>query len=361
MGQRPRKKTYRVRYDRIIFVLAILVVLILILSSCISSCGKKKKPDDSSSVVDNMSSTDSSVTPNANTDSQAASGDSTSDSQPVPQITYANITLDAAEIHRGNLILVNAEHPCTFDTAAIEGGTSTEVQKVTIKSILDTKSAIHYTAADWEVGMDKEAAYAMDAWLEAFYGATGNTDIRMIRGYKSDSEDPDFLSGRTCMIGIYPQTGSSGYYKQEGTYAWAGENAHNYGFVLRYPEGKESYFDSTISKNTTAVFRYVGIAAATYMYQNGQCLEEYLETVKSSSIDNMLTISASNATYGVYYVPANANGSTSFSVPAGNTEYSISGNNMDGFVVTVTLSGTDNIANAVPDVTEAPAEGAAAQ
>ncbi len=351
MTQKNRRRAYKVRYDRIIFVVAILIVLILILSSCISSCGKDKKPSGTNdSVVDNMSTTD----PNTGTNSGAelTPGDSAADSQAPVTLTYANTTLEAAEVHRGNLILVNAANPCEFNTTAITEGTSTEVQFVTIKSILDTKSALHYTAADWEVGMDKEAAYAMDAWLEGFYSATGNSDIRMIRGFKTESEDLDFLTGRTCMIGTYPATGSSNYYKQEGVYAWAGENAHNYGFVLRYPEGKEGKFDATISTNTNAVFRYVGIAAATYMYQNNQCLEEYLETVKGYSIDNMLNVTAANATYGVYYVPANANGSTSFSVPADPSQYTVSGNNMDGFVVTVTLSGSDTVSNAAPAATE---------
>lgn len=356
MTQRPRKKAYRIRYDRIIFVLAIFVVLILILSSCISSCGKKKPKEGTDSVVDNMSTADGTSTPDGGTQ-QTPGSDIPAETQAPAQLTYANTTLGAEEVHRGNLILVNNAHPCEFDFTAIAEGTSTEVQKVTIKSILDTKTAYHYTAADWEVGMDKEAAYAMDAWLEGFYSATGNSDIRMIRGYSAESEDLDFRAGRTCMIGTYPAVGSSNYYKQEGTYAWAGENAHNYGFVLRYPEGKEGKFDETISTNTNAVFRYVGVAAATYMHQNNQCLEEYLETVKGYSIDNMLNVTAANATYGVYYVPANANGSTSFSVPADSSQYTISGNNMDGFVVTVTLSGTDATANAAPAATEAvPAE-----
>ncbi len=359
MAQRPRKKNYRVRYDRIVFVLAILVVLILILSSCISSCSKKKPSGTTDSVVDNMSSTDDSTAAPGGTQ-QSSGSDIALESQAPQQMTYANTTLDADAVHRGNLILVNNAHPCELDTAAIADGTSTDVQKVTIKSILDTKTSYHYTAADWEVCMDKEAAYAMDAWLEGFYSATGNADIRMIRGYNPESEDQDFRAGRTCMIGTYPAVGSSNYYKQEGTYAWAGENAHNYGFVLRYPEGKEGKFDENISSNTSAVFRYVGVAAATYMYQNNQCLEEYLETVKGYSIDNMLNVTAADGTYGVYYVPANANGSTSFSVPADSTQYTISGNNMDGFVVTVTLSG--GTTTTTPAATEAPTEtGTAAQ
>lgn len=56
-------------------------------------------------------------------------------------------------------------------------------------------------------------------------------------------------------------------------YRWLSENAHLYGFILRYPEGKE---------NITGIafepwhFRYVGRQAAKEIYDAGLCLEEYL-------------------------------------------------------------------------------------
>ncbi len=332
MTQRPRKKTYRVRYDRIVFVLALLVVMIWILSSCISSCTKQDdKPKNDSSVLDNMSSTD-----------QVAIGSSDSlltVTPTEPPITYAEITLMAEELHRGDLILTNSAYPCKFDSSAIANGATEEVEFVTIKSVLDTKSEKHYKAKDWEVGMDKDAALAMDAWLEGFYTVTSNTDIRMISGYSGDSVDQDYRTGRTCKFGIFPEGASSNYYKPEGTYAWIAENAHNYGFILRYPEGKEGFFDDSITENRSSTFRYVGIAAATHIAQNSLCLEEYIDAVKAYSIDNMLEITGSTATYGVYYVPANPNGPTTFSVPESGTPYEVSGNNKDGFIVTVTLKG----------------------
>lgn len=56
-------------------------------------------------------------------------------------------------------------------------------------------------------------------------------------------------------------------------YNWLQENAHNYGFILRYPKDKT---------NITKIiyepwhWRYVGVEAAVEMKQSGQCLEEYL-------------------------------------------------------------------------------------
>ena len=53
----------------------------------------------------------------------------------------------------------------------------------------------------------------------------------------------------------------------------------------------------------------------------------------------MLKIKSGDAEYGVYYIPANSSSSsTNFSVPGDDTPYVVSGNNMDGFVITVALN-----------------------
>ena len=57
-------------------------------------------------------------------------------------------------------------------------------------------------------------------------------------------------------------------------YAWLAENAYNYGFILRYPQGKE---DITGTSYEPWHFRYVGIEYAQVMYKEQICLEEYLE------------------------------------------------------------------------------------
>ena len=58
-------------------------------------------------------------------------------------------------------------------------------------------------------------------------------------------------------------------------YAYLQENAHLYGFILRYPEGKE---DVTGYTYEPWHYRYVGVAVATYMKEVGTSvtLEDYL-------------------------------------------------------------------------------------
>ncbi len=55
---------------------------------------------------------------------------------------------------------------------------------------------------------------------------------------------------------------------------WLFNNAHKFGFILRYPEGKE---DITGFKFEPCHYRYVGISLATYLYKNKITLEEYYE------------------------------------------------------------------------------------
>lgn len=57
---------------------------------------------------------------------------------------------------------------------------------------------------------------------------------------------------------------------------WLRDNAHNFGFILRYPEGKEHI---TKINYEPWHFRYVGIKPATEIYNNGLTLEEYLEDI----------------------------------------------------------------------------------
>lgn len=51
------------------------------------------------------------------------------------------------------------------------------------------------------------------------------------------------------------------------------DHCAEYGFILRYPEGKEEYYGLACCKGH---FRYVGVEAATYIMENNLCLEEFL-------------------------------------------------------------------------------------
>jgi D-alanyl-D-alanine carboxypeptidase len=62
------------------------------------------------------------------------------------------------------------------------------------------------------------------------------------------------------------------------TYSWLKNNMGKFGFVFRYPEGKE---DLTHHKADPRVIRYVGSEHAAAMQQRSMCLEEYISYLAS--------------------------------------------------------------------------------
>jgi zinc D-Ala-D-Ala carboxypeptidase len=79
------------------------------------------------------------------------------------------------------------------------------------------------------------------------------------------------ISSKTNNFNLDEKFGST----KEGV--WLAHNAHKYGFILRYPRGKESLTGYMFEPWH---FRYVGIKAATEIYENDWTLEEYFENVK---------------------------------------------------------------------------------
>lgn len=53
---------------------------------------------------------------------------------------------------------------------------------------------------------------------------------------------------------------------------WVAENCHKYGFIIRYPKGKE---DITGYMYESWHIRYLGVDMATKVYESGKTLEEY--------------------------------------------------------------------------------------
>ena len=75
-------------------------------------------------------------------------------------------------------------------------------------------------------------------------------------------------------------TGSIGTYnefEETDEFKWMNENAYKYGFILRYPKGKENI---TGFKYEPWHYRYVGIKLATYLYEQQWTLEEYYKKLK---------------------------------------------------------------------------------
>ncbi|MBR6558525.1 MAG: D-alanyl-D-alanine carboxypeptidase family protein [Clostridia bacterium] len=66
-------------------------------------------------------------------------------------------------------------------------------------------------------------------------------------------------------------------FANQKAYTWLKENAHKFGFILRYPADKT---EITKIDFEPWHYRYVGRYHATKMYESGMCLEEYVKSLK---------------------------------------------------------------------------------
>lgn len=115
------------------------------------------------------------------------------------------------------------------------------------------------------------------------------------------------------------------------------KTAPNYGFIERYKKEKE---EITGISHEPWHFRYVGYPHSKIIEDNGFSLEEYIQFIKAYR-DNCRFVcrEASGSETDIYYTPANDD-KTMISIPQ-NCIFQISGNNIDGFIVTVRRQNND--------------------
>ena len=71
-------------------------------------------------------------------------------------------------------------------------------------------------------------------------------------------------------------------FKDSPACAWLMEHCADYGFVFRFPEGKEYYYGLACRRG--GHFRYVGQEAARYIMDNDLCLEEFMLIIDPDSV-----------------------------------------------------------------------------
>lgn len=270
-------------------------------------------------------------------------GGSESEAATEPKTVYENVSVSNEDVHAGDLILVNT------DTAYVEEN-PTE-----IVSIYDHKTD-NYHVSGTETSLRQPALDALNQMLDAFYVATGHQDMIVISGYRTTQQQQELYDADLAETGEQTSTRvalpghsehESGYaldfslytdgvqydYDGTGEYAWINENCAHYGYVLRYAEDKQ---ETTGIQAEPWHYRYVGQPHATYMMENNVCLEEYLTLLKNYTADEPLSITNwDGEIYQVYYVAMDTSTDSTYVMVPPNAKYTISGNNSDGFIVTV--------------------------
>lgn len=119
---------------------------------------------------------------------------------------------------------------------------------------------------------------------------------------------------------------------------WIYNNCWKYGYVYRFPVQGFPYAD-TVDKSyktginlTNKVYRYVGEAHAAAMNVLGYCLEEYVEYLMEHP--HIAVYEEGVLKYEIYRMEG-GNSDTTVNIPKGAASYSVSTDNMNGVVVSI--------------------------
>lgn len=246
--------------------------------------------------------------------------------------------LEEGAVYTGDLLLVNNQVLYRFP----------EEQPLT--SIYEGKTGSYYVR-DKEVYLAPTALEALNRMLDAFRDQGGSKTVNVVAGYRTEAfqqhlfdqsverngreHAEEFVAqpggsehhtGLVVDFSIFHEDGTSEEYRGTGEYAWINGNCQDYGWVVRYAKEKEPL---TGIGDEPWHFRYVGVPHAAVMAEEGLCLEEYTDYLKEFPFDGRhLAVDCGGERYEIWY----CEGTSAYLPDSG--EYAVSGNNVDGVVVT---------------------------
>ncbi|MDQ0876813.1 D-alanyl-D-alanine carboxypeptidase [Paenibacillus sp. V4I3] len=242
-----------------------------------------------------------------------------------PQMNEIKVTKD--QIYKGNLLLVNKDHPVPT------GGEESEAvnlfkHKELVNGFIVMDNTIRLSPSLVQKFSKMIGAAANDG-VNRFLISSGYRDNKeQNQLYKQMGADYALPAGYSeHNLGLSLDIGSTqAEMSQAPEGKWLKKNAWRYGFILRYPADKTAI---TGIQSEPWHFRYVGLPHSSIMQEKNFVLEEYLDFLKEKKT---ITTIVDHQTYQISYYPVSKN--TTILVPA-NGRYQISGNNMDGIIVTM--------------------------
>ncbi|MBQ9416070.1 MAG: M15 family metallopeptidase [Clostridia bacterium] len=250
-----------------------------------------------------------------------------------------DVTVSSEDTNKGSLILINQDHTYPRD-----------LTPANLVSIFDGRDQIKGTSeyalkvSNQHLLLTDEALSALNRMINDFYAATEESNTIVTAAYRSyqDQENSgssipagqsDSHAGLSVCLKVYK--GEKTYLLKDeavaANYRWIYDNAHKYGFIVRYPDNKASV---TGVSDYDYFFRYVGVEHAYYIHENDLCLEEYISLLHERyTAESPLEIRLPDEgkTYRVFYVPA-----TKDTTVLRMTETATySGDNAGGFIVSI--------------------------
>lgn len=355
---RHRSRRQARRAAGIVVLTAIIVVMLLIsvvifAARCASGFGRGDADTETgtASVSDNLNVTP----PVAGTDVPAVTDPPVTE-PPETQLdaAYEYVEKTADDVHRGYQILVNYQNAYNFDGGFTFGtlysmkngnykvsNTTDSLDKTALKAFSDMMAEIakgQTVIAEQTVKMNDIIVTSADRtyeFQEALYGSRVDQYGEEYAGlYVAMPGHSEHHTGLALDLAVYTDGGHGYTFNDITDYPkWLQANAHKYGFIERYQADKTPI---TKIAYENWHYRYVGKPHAFYINANNLCLEEYIDALRAFTFEGKrLAINDDEGTaWEIYFVPADATGTTLIPVPKHN-EWEISGNNVDGFIVTV--------------------------
>jgi zinc D-Ala-D-Ala carboxypeptidase len=229
-------------------------------------------------------------------------------------------------VYQGNLLLVNNEYP---------------VHEVSIKSdvinLLEHRELTEgYGLLESEIYLSEEVAYEFSEMINAA-GKEGVRHFSINSGFRRfDEQNVLYQQMGSSLalpaghsehnLGLSLDVGSTQMKMSDAPEGkWIEQNAWKYGFILRYPKDKTHI---TGIQYEPWHIRYVGLPHSAIIEEKNFALEEYMDYLRK---EKNLTVIVNGEEYTVTYYPIEP--SSTIKVPK-NSKYEISGNNVDGVIVT---------------------------
>ena len=180
-----------------------------------------------------------------------------------------------ADTSKGNLMLVNKFNYLNQDyqiddlvdmslTYAFNG-------KQVRKEVNDNFKALANTAKKENLTILANSTYRTYAYQEKTYNSVKSSNGKTYAD--KFAARPGFSEHQTGLaIDVSTKHSTMENFKDSEEYKWLQDHAHEYGFILRYPEGKEYL---TGYSYESWHYRYVGIKAATQIKNEGITFDEY--------------------------------------------------------------------------------------
>ncbi|NTW61246.1 M15 family metallopeptidase [Candidatus Saccharibacteria bacterium] len=139
-----------------------------------------------------------------------------------------------------------------------------------IKEPLETMFAAAKTAGfSLMLGSGYRSAALQRSYFNSLAASVGDTAANQAIAYPGQSEHQSGLAADISLVSS--ECYLSNCFATTGAGKWLEDNSYKYGFILRYPSGKESI---TQYQYEPWHFRYVDIDLATALYQSGLTLDE---------------------------------------------------------------------------------------